>query len=219
MKKSRFTIFCYCLSAPVFLLLAACQSTPTQGTSAASPAPAPAAQEAPAKPSASRQPFDVLANFVASGWMEDCQSGPPACEWNPSSTVNPHSPPLCVRVSYRPGRAGWGGIYLQHPADNWGTQQGRNLSGYRRLTFWARADNPTFVEFKTGGIDKPGSPYRDSYEASLGMQSLTTDWRQYTINLENANLSSVIGGFVWVATKTANPNGVTFYLDDINFEN
>ena len=89
---------------------------------------------------------------------------------------------------------------------------------YRRLTFWARADSDAYVEFKSGGIDQAGLANRDSYQVSLGTIQLTKEWRQWTINLEGANLSSAIGAFAWIATKDSNPNGVTFYLDDIFFE-
>ena len=46
---------------------------------------------------------------------------------------------------------------------------------------------------------------------------LTNEWTQYNIPLRNADLSSVIGGFCWAANVNANPNGLTFYLDDIKF--
>ncbi len=213
-NKWTFVAESRCLLLVLLFSILGCRSSPTLSHDAASPT----AQEKSATPAAVKQ-YDVLANFVASGWMGDCQKGPPVCTWTPASRTNPHSPPLCVQVTYRPGAAGWGGIYLQHPPDNWGKLPGRNLSQYRRLTFWARADGDAYVEFKSGGINTDGLPHRDSYEASLGTVQLTSEWRQFTIDLEGCKLSDVIGAFAWVATKASNPNGVTFYIDDVYLEN
>ena len=74
------------------------------------------------------------------------------------------------------------------------------------------------VEFKAGGIHDRTKRYKDSFEVSLGRIPLTREWQQHRINLEGKDLSSVIGGFCWVASQPANPDGLTFYLDDIRFE-
>ena len=74
------------------------------------------------------------------------------------------------------------------------------------------------VEFKAGGIDAPGKPYRDSFEKSVGTVRLNHQWTRYELDLTNHNLSSVIGGFCWVAKAGQNPNGLTFYIDSITYE-
>lgn len=164
--------------------------------------------------------YDVIAYFTASGWMGDA-TGPHAQQhvsWNNGWTTNCHSTDgVCVKVTYTPGDSGWGGIYLQYPAGNWGALPGRNLSGYRKLTFWARADSGGVVEFKAGGIYDPRLKYRDSFEVSKGAVSLGRDWRLIEMDLTGRDLTSVIGGFAWVASKGANPRGTTFYLDDVEY--
>jgi hypothetical protein len=87
------------------------------------------------------------------------------------------------------------------------------------LVFWAKGETGNErVEFKAGGIDAPGKPYRDSFEKSLGTVRLDTQWTRYELDLTGEDLSSVIGGFCWVATARSNPNGLTFYIDSITIE-
>jgi hypothetical protein len=62
------------------------------------------------------------------------------------------------------------------------------------------------VEFKVGGIDNANKKYRDSLAVTTGRLTLTNNWTQYTIDLSNTNLSSVIGGFCWVASADYNAN-------------
>ncbi|MGD2087153.1 MAG: hypothetical protein PVH61_13300 [Candidatus Aminicenantes bacterium] len=169
-----------------------------------------------------KEPLDIWARFTASGYMGDGQEyGERSIQLHLASQENPHSAPICIRITYVPMTVGWGGVYWQNQADNWGDLPGNNFQkkGYKKLTFWARGENGReVVEFKTGGINAPGKPYRDSFEASTGNVVLDTTWKQYTIDLEEQDLSSVIGGFCWVASRAANPNGLTFYLDDIYYE-
>jgi hypothetical protein len=180
------------------------------------------AQQNPQSPKTAQPSFDIGAKFTASGWMGGGKEGKQEMKhiqlvegWD----KNPHSPPKCVKVVYKPGENGWAGVYWQNKPDNWGKKPGENFetTGYQKLTFWARGETGTeVVEFKSGGI--AGEKFQDSFEVSTGKITLGTEWQQYTIDLTDQKLSSVIGGFVWVATKSANPEGLTFYLDDIFFE-
>jgi exo-beta-1,3-glucanase (GH17 family) len=143
---------------------------------------------------------------------------------------HPESGTTCIKVMYlaqgrKPtcdyaGPCGWSGVYWQEPALNWGKKEdwknaGYNLTGYHSLKFWARADHPAVVEFKVGGII---GLYGDSLRpARVVTAHLTQEWAEYSIDLEDANLNYVIGGFAWTASKELNPKGVTFYLDEIRF--
>jgi hypothetical protein len=62
--------------------------------------------------------------------------------------------------------------------------------------------------------------YPDSTVATLGTVTLTENWQKYEIDLSKKDLSYISGGFVWVAKAEAgyNPEGCTFYLDDIVYE-
>lgn len=126
----------------------------------------------------------------------------------------------CIKISYiarvTNGFA-WAGIYWQTPEDNWGNKPGGfNLTGMKRLTFWARGakGGERISEFRVGGIqgDQP-----DTGLARIGPVTLTSDWRQYQIDLSDTDLSHIAGGFAWSAGYTNNPEGLTFYLDEIAF--
>jgi len=166
--------------------------------------------------------IDISKKFTPSGWIGDGEYGRKYIKFSGSNMENPHSPPTSIKISYTFGPTRWGGIYWQNKPDNWGDKKGFNFSkkGLSKVTFWARGEKGSEVlEFKTGGIFSPKRQYHDSFDASLGRLTLSKMWTHYQINLDEADLSSVVGGFVWVASSDYNVgNKITFYLDDIFFE-
>jgi bacteriocin-like protein len=113
---------------------------------------------------------------------------------------------------------GWVGVYYQYPPNNWGTRPSPyNLNGYKKLTFWAKGEKGGEVinEFKVGGIM---GDYSDSDTAGIGPITLTKIWKQYEIELTDRELSQIIGGFAFALNLDGNPNGATFYLDEIRYE-
>lgn len=158
--------------------------------------------------------------FYSSGWMGDGEDNPESIQLSEGYRDDPKFP-VCTKVFYAPpsNGKGWAGIYWQNQPDNWGDEKGENFSkkGYKRITFWARGETgEEIVEFKAGGINK--KKYKDSFEVSTGKVYLEKDWKQYSIDLKGKELSSVIGGFCWVATRSANPDGLKFYLHEIRYE-
>jgi hypothetical protein len=169
-------------------------------------------------------PFTVYAgggnpgnHYVPSGYMGDYS----AVTMNQFWTGRPHDGSTCIRVNYAgavPGGAGWAGVYWQNPVDNWGTvpgPAGYNLSRATRLAFWVRGQTGAErVQFLAGGIT---GRYGDSLRPAVKTQvlRLSTSWQQVTIWLAGKNLTHIIGGFGWVAAAQNNPQGATFYLDDI----
>lgn len=156
-------------------------------------------------------------HYIPSGWMGDYGD----IKLNDQSADNPHSPPTCIQFTYTAKKSqgqGWGGIYWQNPANNWGNKKGGfDLTGMAKLTFWARGakGGEKIQKFLVGGI---GGTYPDSSKTEMGPVELTDVWKQYTINLVGRDLSYINGGFGWMTTTDLNPEGVTFYLDDIKFE-
>jgi hypothetical protein len=112
---------------------------------------------------------------------------------------------------------GFGGIAWQSPANNWGDQAGgMDLTGAKKLTFWARGDEGgEVVSFKLGilGAD---AKFPDSDHAELPDVALTSDWKQYSIDLSGKDLHRIATGFVWVTAGSGKP--ITFYLDDVRYE-
>lgn len=165
--------------------------------------------------------FDVAAKFTASGWMGDGEAGTRYVQQVDAMGPCPDSVPSCVKVTYTPGPKGFAGVYWQNKPDNWGDLSGDDFKQfcYKKLTLRARGEaGGEVIECKAGGINAPGKKYRDSFEVTTGKIVLKKEWQSFTLNLEKEDLSSVIGGFSWVAAKSANPNGLTFYLADIRYE-
>lgn len=172
-----------------------------------------------ANPMAIRAPFEVSSYYYPSGWMGDGKKGMPILQLNDQYTGNSHTGPTCIKISYIPSSLKWAGIYWQSPADNWGDKEGRSIRGANKITFWARGENGgELVKFKAGGTK--GKRYTDSFEKSNAAVELTKEWKEYEIDLSGENLNSVIGAFAWSASSDSdvNPNGLTFYLDDIRYE-
>lgn len=184
----------------------------------------PLAQKASETKGSLNTPFTVYTDklargnhYIPSGWMGDYGD----IKYNDGWTTNPHSGTSCVKIEYT-GQvsqgARWAGIYWQNPANNWGSRQGGyDLTGATRLIFWARGEKggEVIMEFKTGGIT---GEYSDSDSASIGPVELTKEWKQYTIDLTGKDLTYISGGFCWATNLDVNPEGATFYLDDIVYE-
>jgi hypothetical protein len=104
--------------------------------------------------------FSPTNHFVPSGWMGDINS----ITFDPACKEDPLQGSTCIKIRYQPGFGqGWAGIYWQYPENNWGDLPGYRFRGVKKLTFWARGEKGgEESEFKVGGIDSPGKPYRDS---------------------------------------------------------
>lgn len=216
------------------VLIAGCSSTtpdtippsPTPVVVSSTPTTLPPPQQQGQSTEGSSQSPDKPAfeSYVASGYMGDIED----IHMNSVFTGISHSEPTSIQVVYdakNDGSNQWSGVYWLSPPNNWGNlADGLNLSGYNRLTFWVRGDKgDEKVEFKVGGIaKKPEYKYFDSISPqdapTTHVITLSKDWTKREIPLNNKDLSHVLGGFSWVATRTNNPKGATFYLDDIKFE-
>ena len=156
-------------------------------------------------------------HYIPSGWMGDFGD----LKFNDKYMEKPHSGSTSVQIIYSNKAtqgARWSGIYWQNPPNNWGTRPGGyDLTGAKKVTFWARGEKggERIEEFKIGGIT---GEYADSDVAGIGPVVLTADWQQFTIDLEGKDLSSFSGGFCWATNLDVNPDGATFYLDDIRYE-
>jgi len=156
-------------------------------------------------------------HYIPSGWMGDWGD----IKYNDKWKDKPYSGTSSIQIIYN-GKAAqgarWAGIYWQNPPNNWGTRPGGyDLTGAKKLTFWARGDKggERIEEFKIGGIT---GEYADSDVSGIGPVVLTTEWQEFTIDLDGKDLSSISGGFCWATNIDVNPDGATFYLDDIKYE-
>lgn len=172
-------------------------------------------------------------HFTPSGYMGDIGDIDIKSNW----AINPYSTPTAIRVIYHTlgmkpqtgcsGPCTWAGVRWQdrpeNPEENC-DKHGFSLSNFTKVTFWARSDTPVSIQFGVGGITSPQCTDSFVSPALPSQYGLSTEWRQYTIDLRGADLSHVIGGFFWSATwgdleaTERDPKRVVFYLDDIRFE-
>lgn len=174
-------------------------------------------------------------HFVAFGKIPSA-AAPVAVYGSEESTK--HSGATSIRFSLTStDRSQYGGYYLLAgvlprdavaPIPDFGTtpNAGYDLTGATELTFWARgAGGGEVVDFFVGGVGRnpannepyPDSPYPESATVSKITQTLSASWRQYNIPLAGKDLSYVLSGFGWSAAVANNPNGATFFVDDIEF--
>jgi len=93
---------------------------------------------------------------------------------------------------------------------------GRNLTGYDALTFWAKGS--TTAKIATVGF---GNDFGLSkYLVTANNIQLTTNWKKYIIPIPDpSKLTQEKGMFIFSADATSNSNnGFTFWIDDLRFE-
>jgi hypothetical protein len=149
--------------------------------------------------------------WVPSGWMGATEK----MTLDGANTDNPYDGKAAIKLSYN-GAYNWVGVAWQHPANNWGDENGGfDLTGATQLEVWARGEyGGEKVAFGVGiiGTDKP---YADSGIAKKEGIVLTREWQLYRLPLRKTDLSSIKTGFVVSVTGRRKP--VTIYLDRIRF--
>lgn len=103
--------------------------------------------------------------------------------------------------------------------------EGRDLTGYNALTFWAKGSTTATigeVGFGTAfGIDFGIGVVEDKYAVGLQNIQLSTDWRKYTIPIPDpSRLIQEKGMFLFSAGSASTGGmGYTFWIDELKFEN
>ncbi len=175
--------------------------------------------------------FPVFVNYAAfnnhfapSGYMGDYQ----AIQYNECAQLTGAWEETSIEIRYDPGlenEVGWAGIYWQEPENNWGYYpEGYDLGNFAQVRFRARSPQPgSQVQFFVGGV------YTGTFTSSITepvyaleadsqrFVTLSAEWQEFHIDLQNADLTHVIDGFGWAASTEKTPAGVTIYLDDIVF--
>jgi hypothetical protein len=166
--------------------------------------------------------IDVVKLYAASGWMGDGTKGTNYVQIDlmNKKAARPNRE-ICIKVTYSTGPMKWAGMYWQNKVGNWGDKPGEDFSAksFKKITFWAKGNKGgEQVAFWAGGISKEDKIYRDSFEITSGEIIIGKYWKQYELNIEGQNLSSVIGVFCWIINGTSSSGDLTFYLDDIRYE-
>ena len=111
---------------------------------------------------------------------------------------------------------GKGGVVWQSPVNDWGSKPGGfDFTGAKTLSVWARGEKGgEKVKFGFGGIAKDKA-YHDS-DASSTDVTLTTEWKQYSIDLKGKDLTTIKSGFYWSVEASGAP--ITLFMSDIKWE-
>jgi CHAT domain-containing protein len=169
---------------------------------------------------------------IPAGWMsEQGQSSDPSSIIQLShSPQGCHTGEDCVQVQYQAGATWSGVVWWPKACGPKGTPEAwerakscacasdlltaGNFSRVSKVSFWARGERGgEVVEFRVGDDTLCPRPGRSS-----GLLTLSTDWKQYEIDLTGIDMKQAVGLFMWIATDLHNPSGATFYLDDVQFE-
>jgi exo-beta-1,3-glucanase (GH17 family) len=153
--------------------------------------------------------------YVPSGWMGDLNQIH-IDEGVPDSTY-PGATTTRFTYDSASGTNDWAGVYYLWPDNNWGTDPagGHSLAGAKQLAVRMRgARGGERITIGMGGVT---GAYGDSTGKHERTITLSSNWQEYTIDLTGTNLSRVVGGFYWSASRYWNPGGATFYLDDVRY--
>jgi hypothetical protein len=150
--------------------------------------------------------------WAPSGWMGDYE----ALSMDTGSRISPRNGDTCLEFHYAQSNS-WAGAAWQDPPNDWGELPGGyDLTGAKKLTFWARGKTGGEVVNFGVGLLGPEKKFPDTLAAELTGVKLTKDWKQYRINLKGKDLSRVKTPFYW--SMSGRQHSLTFYLDDIRFE-
>jgi hypothetical protein len=189
----------------------------------------PKRQQRAAEPVADSQPvtkpFALDSKYYPSGWMGNIKGAEGTGTLivsRQAATIEGRST-VETRIEYKQGtEGGWAGIYWQHPDKNWGDKPGLNLTGAKKISFYARGEmGNEIVEFISGCSDT-GKKYQDQFKESIGPLPLTKNWTKYVIDLsklKEKQLLSVIGAFGWVGSGGFDKDGrAVIYIADLKVE-
>ncbi|MBN1384597.1 MAG: hypothetical protein JW983_06955 [Elusimicrobia bacterium] len=140
-----------------------------------------------------------------------------------SVTTSPAYGTSCYEIAYNKAAETWAGIAF-HYSGTWGGEGDKNLSGYTKFSFQAKAaSNNTKVSFYVGcGSDAPSATDTGGADLTPKPATLTTSWQEFTIYLTGQNLSEINTLFAFVIAEGDNPgiaSPVTFYIDELRYHN
>ena len=100
-----------------------------------------------------------------------------------------------------------GGVYF--------TTNGRDLSGYTALTFWAKGSKSASIDIVGFGNDMGQSKYL----VSLKDVSINSNWQKYIIPIPDPSKLKEERGMFYYSEGPEEGLGYTFWIDEVKFEN
>jgi hypothetical protein len=162
-------------------------------------------------------------HYIPSGWMGDVND----LKINGQSTEAVASGTTSIQITYTAKKSqgnGWAGVYWQSTQGNWGMQKtGFDLSDFNKLVFKAKGKvgGEVITSVKVGGlttINNQPAAYPDTANVEYGPIKLTSDWQEFSVNIEGKDLSYINGGLAIIFNADqAGGNEQTIYIDDVYF--
>ncbi|MEN0004447.1 MAG: glycoside hydrolase family 2 TIM barrel-domain containing protein [Bacteroidota bacterium] len=131
------------------------------------------------------------------------------------STEEVYAGTNAIKISYD-ARENWYGIGFVDPANDWGDiLGGYNISGAKKFSFWAKADD-TNVKATIGfGLIEQDQSFPDTGKKWKEI-TLSKKWKKYTIKLKRTDLSCIRSGLVLFSSSSGFPHSI--YIDEVVFE-
>lgn len=155
--------------------------------------------------------FPIAESYVPSGFFDDVNA----------ITIKEaqYKDVACTEFGFSPyGKNGYGGVYWQYPPNNWGATEGKDLSGYEKVSFYVASPDKASINFIAGGVADSSLPHKDRFKKVSGFRELGPEWQKIDIDLKGSDLTSVIGALAWTTNRDNNPRPVKFYIRDIVYE-
>ena len=150
--------------------------------------------------------------YIPSGWIGDTK----AIHLDPGWTDQPLSGKTCLRFRFKANK-GWGGVAWQDPPYDWGDRAGGyDLTGAKKLTFFARGEQGGETVNFAFGIISQNKKFPDTGKGRLKQVVLGKEWQRYEIPITSQNLTRIKTGFAWTVAGRDQP--VVFYLDNVAWE-
>lgn len=159
--------------------------------------------------------FAVTDFYTPTGWMLN-NVDPFLFNFTDNFTANCTTNTPCIKITWRqPKTNEWIGLYWLHPkadAGQWPAigQPGCDLTGATQVKVWARGER---------GGEKLSfmAAFYAGRKVETPSISLNNQWTEYTIDLNGADLTNVVGAFGYTVDGD-NSSDITFYLDKIVYE-
>ena len=149
--------------------------------------------------------------YYPTGWMGNTG----AMDLNESFSDQPNSKDKHLRFQYK-AKDGWGGVVWQHPPNDWGDKPGGfDLSGAKKLSFRAKGEQGGEVVTISMGLIGRDKPHYDTAKAEQKF-TLSKDWKTYSLDLSNKDLSKIKSGFCIVVGGQG--KDLAIQLDDVKYE-
>jgi len=108
-----------------------------------------------------------------------------------------------------------GDPYGSYVGGVFGTNPGRDLTGYNVLTFWAKASQPATLNEVGFGNDMGESKYM----VTLTNVAVNSNWMKFYIPFPDPSVLQQERGMFSYAAAPVNGRGYTFWIDEVQFEN